>query len=136
VSPEYNKQVILRVFDEIVNQARYELIPELYKEDFVDHDPVPGSSPGIAAARQSIEQLRGAIPDLHVTVEDISAHGDKVVIHNTWRGNHTGRFLGFPPSGRAVHFTGIVIWRLVDGKVAERWALIDKQQMAKQMAAA
>jgi steroid delta-isomerase-like uncharacterized protein len=133
MSPEHNKQVILRVFEEIVNKANYGLIPELYNDDFLDHDPVPGSRPGLEAAQQSIEQLRRAMPDMRVTVEDISAHGDKVVIHNTWKGTHTGSFLGFPPSGRRLEYTGIVIWRLADGRISERWALIDKREMARQM---
>ena len=132
-SPEQNKHVILRVFREIVNGADYDLMPELYHESFVDHDPVPGAPEGLAAARYSIESLRRAIPDLHATVEDISAHADRVVIHVTWRGKQTGSLVKLvPPSGREVNFTGIVIWRFAEGKIAERWAMIDKDALSRQ----
>lgn len=137
MTPEDHKQVIRRVFAEIVNQANYDLIDELYHPDFVDHDPFPGAPDGLPAAKYSIELLRRAIPDMHVTIEDISAHEDKVVIHNTWRGHHTGRMFGvMPPTGKRVHFTGIVIWRFADGKVAERWAMIDKAALRRQTGAA
>ncbi len=54
----------------------------------------------------------------------MSAHGDHVVIHNTWRGTHLGDFLGAPPTGQAIEFTGVVVWRLLaDGLIAERWGI-------------
>ncbi|XES01483.1 ester cyclase [Streptomyces sp. S1D4-11] len=59
-----------------------------------------------------------------MTIEDMSAHGDHVVIHNTWRGTHLGDFLGAPPTGQAIEFTGVVVWRLLaDGLIAERWGI-------------
>jgi predicted ester cyclase len=56
------------------------------------------------------------IPELHVTIEDMIAEGDKVVCRNAWRGT--------TKSGRPVEFKGIVIWRLADGKIVERWATV------------
>ena len=57
-----------------------------------------------------------------MTIEDISAHDDMVVIHNTWRGTHRGELLGMAPTGRSFLSVGIVIWRFdEEGKIAERW---------------
>jgi predicted ester cyclase len=124
-SVEDNKAVIHRVFDEVVNQGRLEVIDEIYSPEVVDHDPLPGAPPGLEGIRYSIGGLRAAMPDLEVVVEDISAHLDKVVVHNTWRGTQRGRLLGRGGSGRRICSTGIVIWRLREGRIVERWAMTE-----------
>ena len=124
-SIEQNKATVRRVFDEVLNQGRLEVIDEIYDPNIVDHDPLPGGPVGIEGVRYSIGGLLEAFPDLHVTIEDMSAHGDFVVVHNVWTGTQTGRLVGLPSTGKAVTFTGVVIWRLENGKIAERWAVID-----------
>ena len=57
-------------------------------------------------------------PDMHVTVEDVIAEGDKVVVRNTWQGTDRD-------SGKKLRFGGIVIWRVAEGKLAERWAYLE-----------
>jgi predicted ester cyclase len=42
-----------------------------------------------------------------------------------WRGTHDGLFFGIEPTGRAVEMRGIVLWRIADGQLAERWAVLD-----------
>src|SRR2546421_11048148 len=109
---ERNKAVVRRVFDEIANQGRFEIIPEIYSPEVVDHDPWPGSRDGLQGIEDSIASLREAFPDLHVSIEDMSADADFVVVHNTWEGTQTGSLLGIPPTGKPVSFKGIVLWRL------------------------
>lgn len=58
----------------------------------------------------------------------MAAHGNLVTVHNTWLGTQTGRLVGLPPTGRSLTFSGVVIWRLADGRIAERWAVIDLVQ--------
>jgi len=54
----------------------------------------------------------------------MSSHGDKVATHNTWRGTHTGEILGIAPTGRALSFSGVVVFRMADDRrIAERWAV-------------
>jgi predicted ester cyclase len=108
------------------------LIPEIYSPYVLDHDPLPGTGEGLQGVRDSIGGLIEAFPDLRVTIEDMSAHGDHVVVHNTWSGTQTGRLLGLPPTGRRVTFEGIVLWRLEDGKIAERWGMLDTAGMIRQ----
>jgi steroid delta-isomerase-like uncharacterized protein len=129
---ERNKAVVRRVFDEIANRGSFEVIPEIYSPEVVDHDPWPGSRDGLQGIEDSIASLREAFPDLHVTIEDMSADGDFVVVHNTWHGTQTGSLLGLPPTGRRVAFKGIVLWRLEDGKIVERWGMLDTGGMLAQ----
>lgn len=119
---ERNKATIRRVFAEFVNKGDASVVDELYRPDIVDHAGLPGAPEGAEGVKYTIGSLREAFPDFNVTIEDISAHGDMVVIHNTWRGTHLGELLGIAPTGRSFLSVGIVLWRFdEEGLVAERW---------------
>ncbi|EIV94861.1 ester cyclase [Frankia sp. QA3] len=120
---ERNKNIVRRVFDEFVNRGDFTVVDEIYRPDMVDHQPLPGAPEGLDGVRYTIAGLREGFPDLHVTIEDMSANADHVVIHNTWRGTHHGDFLGLAPTGRVIEFRGVVVWRLQDGRIAERWGI-------------
>ncbi|MFE0134655.1 ester cyclase [Streptomyces sp. NPDC059037] len=121
-SVAHNRAVIRRVFEEFVNRGDFSVVDEVYREDMIDHEPMPGAPEGRIGVKYTIAGLREAFPDLKVTIEDMSAEGDFVVIHNTWRGTHLGTLLGLEATGRAIESRGIVIWRFQDGLIAERWA--------------
>jgi hypothetical protein len=80
-----------------------------------------------------IKGLRNIFPDLHLTVEDRIFGGDKIVARNTWTATHRGAFLGIEPTGKHVTFTTIDIWRVVGGKLAEHWDVIDIAGLQKQL---
>jgi len=75
----------------------------------------------------------GAFPDLHLTLEDIIAEGDKMVTRWTMRGTHQGASLGMPPTGKQCTMPGIGIFRLDGGKVAELWVIYDQLGMLQQL---
>jgi predicted ester cyclase len=60
-------------------------------------------------------------PDLQFTITDAIAEEDKVVIRWAAQGTHKGdiKLLHLPPTGKSVSWTGIIIYRLVAGKVVE-----------------
>ena len=122
---EQNEAVVRRIFAELVNGARYDVVDELYLPTFVDHDPLPGAPEGPAAVVYTVQELRRALPDLHVTMNRVGSWDDKVFIHNTWEGTHVGRVLRIPPTGRRVTFSGQVLFRFEEHRVAERWARLD-----------
>jgi predicted ester cyclase len=125
MSPEANTATVRRVFEEVINEKRLDVIDEIYDEHIVDHDPLPGAPPGIEGVKYSIGGLIDAFPDLEVSIEDISAHGNFVTVHNVWTGTQRGKLVGLPSTGRQVIFTGVVIWKVLDNKIVERWAIID-----------
>jgi predicted ester cyclase len=71
--------------------------------------------------------------DTHFTIEDVIAEGDKVVTRWTARGTHKGELQGIPPTGKQVVVTGIVINRLVNGKLEEGWSNFDALGMLQQL---
>src|SRR5215469_15389355 len=67
----------------------------------------------------------GAFPDIHFTIEDMVAEGDKVVYRGSARGTHKGEFMGIAATGKHVTFTSIVISRIAKGKFQEDWESLD-----------
>ena len=134
-TPEANQAVVRRVFDELVNEGRYEVIPELYDPAMIDHDPAPGSPEGLPAIEHTIRQLRTAFPDLRVTLDDLVAAGDRVAMRGTWRGTNTGSLMGrAKATGKAAEWRGHVIFRFTeDGRIVERWGLMDITSMLQQL---
>ena len=134
-SAEYNKTLIRRVFEDGLNRGDVDGIAQLTAPEFIDHDihVETGLSGGPEDMRQALIAIRRGFPDIHVTIEDIIAEGDQVVVRNTWRGTHLGEFNGIAPTGNPVEVTGIVIWRIVDGLIAERRACIDTLSLLQQL---
>lgn len=121
---ERNKKTIRSVFDVFVNKGDFSIVDEIYSPEMIDHQPLPGATEDLDGVRYTIAGLRAGFPDLHVTIEDMSAHANYVVIHNTWRGTHLGDFMGMAPTGQYIEFKGVVVWRLLDnGLIAERWGI-------------
>ena len=131
---ERNMSTARRVFEEVVNQGRFEALEEIYAANVIDHNPLPGAPEGIEGIRYSIGGMRAAMPDLEVTVEAISAHGNRVAVHNTWRGTQRG-LIGIGGRGRNFHSTGVAIFEFEDGLIVERWAVTDLPAKMRRAAA-
>jgi len=72
-------------------------------------------------------------PDFHRTIEDIITEGDKVWVLEKGSATHTGEYRGLAPTGKKITYTGVVIWRIVDGKVVEGWGVYDMLDFYKQL---
>ena len=74
-----------------------------------------------------------AFPDVQHTIDDLIAEGDRVVLRTTARGTHQNEFEGIPRTGRAVEFTGLVVYRVADDKIAESWGEIDFLRLIREL---
>jgi steroid delta-isomerase-like uncharacterized protein len=117
-----NKQLIRRVFEEVIPAGEPAAMRAFVAQDFVDHDPLPGQPAGVEGAEYAVSTMHGAHPDLCFTIDDLVAEDDRVTIRWTLRGTNTGPMLGRPPTGQPVELAAIVIFRIADGKISERWA--------------
>ena len=133
MTTEANKISAQRMVDEVVNTGNFALIDELLAPDFINHDVPPGVSPTREGTKALIAMLREAFPDLHATVDDVIAEGDKVVQRTTAHGTMTGAMMGMPPSGKSATWQQIHILRFADGKQVEHWAVIDQLGMLQQL---
>ena len=101
---ERNKNMIRRVFLEGFGQGRLDVVDESLHESAVDRHPFGPDEPDMRAhLKGAMAMLRGAIPDLTVSVEDLVAEGNLVAARVIMRGSHTGTPLfGQPARGRRV----------------------------------
>lgn len=125
MSKEENKMLANRVWEEVWHQGNLSRVDELFTQDFVRHDPGGRVLHGTHQNRQFIDSLRTAFPDVHYTVDDQIAEGDKVVVRYRFQGTHLSAFQGMPPTKKQIAYTGILIYRISDGKIAEQWTEFD-----------
>jgi steroid delta-isomerase-like uncharacterized protein len=136
MSVEANKALVRRIFDEM-NRGNPAIIEEVYDPDYMHHDPSlpPAWQRGRDNYLTGMRTFFTAFPDLHGTVEEVVAEGDKVVVRITWRGTQKGELMGIPPSGKRAEFGFIGTMRIADGNVAEGWVNFDSMGMLQQLGA-
>ncbi|MFQ5859457.1 MAG: ester cyclase [Anaerolineae bacterium] len=130
---EENKTLFRRYIGEVYNKGNVAVIDELLAPNFVHHNLPPGVRPDREGLKQFVTVLLAGFPDFRITVEDMVAEGDKVVVRATWRGTHKGEFIGIPPTGRQVTVTEIGIHRIEGGKVSESRVEVDQLGMMQQL---
>lgn len=125
IPPALNKALVSRHYEDFINSGDLSAADRDLRSDFIDHAAPPGTPPGPESAKSWITMVRAGFPDIQVREEQSIASGDMVGVLACWRGTHHGPFFGIEPTGRAVEMRGIVLWRIADGQLAERWAVLD-----------
>lgn len=133
MATEENKVIFQRVMEEAFSQGNVVALGELMRPDFIEHEAGPGQGRGLEGVKTIVTMMHTAFPDLHATIEDMTAEGDKTWARVTFRGTHTGAFMGMPPTGKRVTFEAIDICRYADGKMVEHWGIIDRLGMMEQL---
>ena len=90
---EQNKTLFKMYVDEVYHKRNVALIDEFLGPNLVEH-------------KEAIYAFLGAFPDLHITVEDLIAEGDKIVGRVTLTGTHQGDLMGIPATGKKVSISG------------------------------
>jgi len=120
VSVEENKIVIRRLFEEGLNQGNLAVVDELFTSDFIDHS-TPSQIPGPQGVKDYFSMVHAGFPDVHVTIDDLIAEGDKVVVRTTWCGTHQSSHEDRDPTNTQVTRTLIQIFYLQGGKIQQEW---------------
>jgi steroid delta-isomerase-like uncharacterized protein len=110
-------------------------IDELVEPDALIRTPLPIAVTGARAMKEVFARLHQAYPDLHITVEDLIAEGDRVVSRNSVTGTHRGDYMGIPPTGRSVTYNEIFIFRFLNGRIVESWGVVDVLSQLRQIGA-
>ena len=114
---EQMKEFVRNHFEDFVNKRNAAVIHGNMTPDFYDHDGPGGKPAGPAADEKMMLAMYQSMPDLHLSIEDMVAEGDKVVRRNIWRWIDAA-------SGKRMQFHGFVLWRFEGNKIAERWATV------------
>ena len=129
MSLDENKAVVRR-YIEAYNQQNLDVLDGLFAPDYVDHIL---QIQGLESLKQNWSSLYKGFPDIHSTIEDIIAEGDKVCLRYTNTGTHTGEYQGLAPTAKKMTFACIDTFKIVDGKIAEAWHVYDFLDFYRQL---
>ena len=114
-----NKTLMRRIYEEMWNGGNPGLAAELF------------SNP--EGVERFVNQFLSSFPDLQHTVEGMIAEGDQVAVRFSAGGTHSGTWLRFAPTGRSIHYTGVTLARIAEGKIIEHLTWWDKTTLIEQL---
>ncbi len=129
---EQNEALIHQVL-ELINDRNLDAAFELYAVDYIYHGPGGQEVRGRDGIRGLWEVFLAAFPDLHSTVDEVIAKGDKLVLRWTIQGTHTGEFLGTPASNKPMTLPITEVFRIADGQLVEAWDQWDRLHLMEQI---
>jgi steroid delta-isomerase-like uncharacterized protein len=134
MSIEQNGIMVRSFYEDGFNKGDLDSVRPFIAPSFVSHNPIIGSLlPGYAGFKQLVAIHRQAFPDIRVRIEEMISNVDRVVVRWTWRGSHRGHFMGVAPTGLQVTVTGIHVFRIAHGKIAESWVNWDTYGLMQQI---
>ncbi|MFN8662888.1 MAG: ester cyclase [Thermomicrobiales bacterium] len=119
---EQNAAIARRWHEDAVNGHDLAVLDEILAPDAPQDSATFADNPG---PRQVLGALFTGFPDVQHTVDTVITDGDLVVVRYTASGTHGGEFQGYAPTGKTVTWTGINIYRIECGRIAETWSEVD-----------
>jgi len=135
---EHDKVLARRNIEEVWNQGKIAVIDELIAHSAIFHDPnIPeGKLAEPAGYKKYVSIYRSAFPDLHLTIHDQVAEGDKVVTRWSATGTHNGPLMGIAATHKHATVQGVDINRYENGKIVEGWITYDMLGLLQQLGVA
>ncbi len=128
------KLVARTFFEEVWNQGDPTAVERLSTSDIIAYDAGhPEPVVGLAAEQERIRQYRTAFPDVHFTVKDQIAEGDKVLSRWEVHATHKGELLGIPPTGKSFTVSGMTVDQIANGKIFPSWINWDTLGLLQQI---
>jgi len=134
MSTEENKRLV-ELFYEHLRGGTIGRAADVITPDCIRHDPSGREDPGPSGFAARVGRTDGAFSDLKSTPDMVLADGDKVAVRWTITCRHTGPYRGFPATGRDVKFSGVNIFRIENGRIAEVWNHRDDLSVLQQIGA-
>jgi hypothetical protein len=128
VSTTENKALVRRYFEEA--PYNFEVCEQIFASQLPWHALYRTNHPNFTSNPQA-EKIAFA---RHISlwggwsesIDEMIAEGDRVMVRWTFNGIHQGEYLGLPPTHQPISFTGIYIFRIHEGIIAEVWNLWDR----------
>lgn len=131
-----NKALVRRFYAKVWDEGDVSVAYEVFAGEYVRHDLRPSQAlPGPAGQAKIAEDFRRAFPDLRFEVDFVLGEADLVAARWTATGTHTGPLGSLEPTGNKATFSGVNIFRFVDGKVVEIWNHRDDLGLMTQLGA-
>ena len=127
-----NKELIHNLYEQWHNR-NIDALTEMHASNAKYNHPSAGAPIPFEKALEAMQMYWQAFPDLTLTVEDIIAEGDKVVVRFIGRGTHQGDLGGIPAKGVKTEASGMEIYHFKDGKIGEVWEISDALGLMQQL---
>jgi predicted ester cyclase len=137
MSVDTNKALVRRYYEEVLNKRDPSLVEELFDPNYAYHlaDVPPNLPAGLEGFKKFVTMFLSGYSNLHFTIEDQIAEGDKVVTLLTGHSDNIGpiRAASAPTdptvAARADSIPGMSMERIVNGKIVESWGVFDTSAM-------
>ncbi len=116
---DQNKELVRRIYEEMWNKGDFQVAGDLFAQP--------------EGVQRFMRVFLTAFPDLQHTVEELIAEGDRVVARFSARGTHTGPWQDYPPTGHSVHYSGVTIVQVKDGKIIHHHTWWDRMEVIEQI---
>jgi predicted ester cyclase len=130
-----NEATVRRFYEQMCNERKNELAPDLFTRNHQMHDPQVPTDPGPAGMVETVTTYQEGV-DGHWGIEDIFSTDDKVVVRWTGTGTHNGEVNGIAPTGRKIKVDAITIHRMQGNQIAETWEVWDTLGFLQQLGVA
>jgi predicted ester cyclase len=128
-----NKALVRRFIEEVYNRRNLDVADKLLAPHFIGHDVFPGQENSIEGYKRGVAEQHASSSDVHFSIEELIAEGDKVVSRVIGSGSVDQRELqGVAPTGVRITIENITINRVVEGKIVEERTVNDPSPFWKQ----
>jgi predicted ester cyclase len=132
-SPEENKALVRRFSEEVYNRGNLDVADELLAPDYLSRDALTGEEASKEDLKLAIAEQAAASSDLHFSIEEQIAEGDKVVTRSIGSGTHDLQvYEGLAPSNARITIENVTISRVVEGRIVEERVVSDSSSLWQQ----
>lgn len=118
--------LLLKTNQELFNEGNLDLVDEVFSSDYNGQGP--------DNLKSFLADLLEAFPDLEVTIDPILSQGNMAGWRRLHRGTFTKALLGYPPTGKVMEWTSVILSRYESGKVVQEWGQSDLFEVLEQQA--
>ena len=103
------------------NEGDIAIADELFDSGYVRHHPIPSASASIDELKNTVTSNRTVFPDYNLTFDEIILKGNRIIVFATVTGTNTAPLEEMPATGKKIHMSGIYVYHVANGKIAEEW---------------
>jgi|TARA_B110000196_G_C20930495_1_gene559685 steroid delta-isomerase-like uncharacterized protein len=130
-----NKSLVEKHIDLSWNKGKFGLLNQIVGKGFRYQTTFKDGYRDFDGYVEYVEDIRRAVPDLEVIIEEIMAEDNKVITFSTFCGSFNKSLFGMPANGKVIAFSAASIWIIHRGKVVEQTTMVDLAGLQKQLAA-
>ena len=133
-TPKENEATARELVERVLNEGDISFAEKVLSESYVEGSPMPGGTTDKAGAIAMFSMMREMTPDMHITIDDVIASGNKVAMRSTMTGTDTTGMPGMPATGKPFSMGAIDVFTFDDdGMNTEHYGVYDIAGMMMQL---